>query len=263
MSTPTKTIALISGANTGIGEATARILAQDHGFHVLIGSRNLEAGQKVADSITSQGHSASAIQLDITSDASIAAAVRQIEQEHGGVLDVLINNAGILIDYLLHGRTEPSSSSDKDGKKEEDYPSTREIFTRTMLTNVVGTACLTDACVPLLRRSTHPRVIFVSSIMGSIKEATVKSNMWYPIDYKAYDTSKAGVNMLTVQYARILEDVGASVNAVCPGLVRSQLTRYSMGDPPEVGARRIVELAIAEKGGPTATFTNIHGPIAW
>lgn len=236
--------------NTQIGEATAKILARDHGFHVLIGSRNLEAGEKVATSITSQGYSASAIQLDITSDASVTAAVGKIEQDHG-VLDVLINNAGILIDYVP-GVTEASKDL-----------TTREIFTRTMMTNVVGTACLTDACVPLLRKADHPRVIFVSSIMGSIKEATVKTNMWYPIDYKAYDTSKAGVNMLAVQYARILEDAGASVNAVCPGLVRSALTRYEMGDPPEVGAKRIVELAIAEKGGPTGTFSNIHGPIAW
>ncbi|KAJ9621114.1 hypothetical protein H2204_012008 [Knufia peltigerae] len=254
MSTTQKTIALISGANTGIGEATARILARDHGFHVLVGSRNLEAGEKVAKSITSQGHSAEAVQLDVTSDASIAAAVDKIEKDFG-LLDVLVNNAGILIDYV------PGVNESTKGL------TTREIFTRTVSVNVVGTACLTDACVPLLRKAAaarhHPRVVFVSSIMGSIQEAGVKTNPWYPLDYKAYDTSKAGVDMLAVQYSRILEDVGASVNAVCPGLVRSALTRYTMGETPEVGARRIVELATAEEGGPTGTFTNIHGPIAW
>jgi NAD(P)-dependent dehydrogenase (short-subunit alcohol dehydrogenase family) len=88
-----------------------------------------------------------------------------------------------------------------------------------MTTNVIGTAVLTEALLPLLRKSSHPRLIFVSSRMGSLHQATVKDTPFYPIDYKAYDASKAAVNMLVLNYARILEDVGGKVNAVCPQLV--------------------------------------------
>ena len=240
-----KTIALISGANSGIGLAAATQLARDHGFHVIIGSRNAEAGGKAAAALKEDGHSASSVQLDITSDESIAAAVGQIERDFG-VLDVLINNAGVMLDTRKEGL------------------STRELFTESFSTNTIGAACLTEACLPLLHKSKLPRVLFVSSRMGSVSESTDKSTAWYKIDYRAYDCSKAALNMLAVNYARILEDCGAMVNAVCPGLVQTKLTGYHpYGTLPETGAERIVELATASNGGPTATFSAKDGVIAW
>lgn len=238
------TVTLITGANQGIGLATATILAKEHRHHVIIGSRNADAGAKIAESLTAEGHAASSVQLDLESEDSIDGVVKFIQSTFGK-LDVLINNAGILIDGKIKNQT------------------TRELFTQTMSTNVIGTACLTEKLVPLLQKSTLPRVVFLSSIMGSITVSTDRTTAWYPIDYKAYDASKAAVAMLAVNYARILRDAGGLVNVACPGLVSTNLTGYSMGTTPEIGAQHIVELATLGKDGPTATFSNKEGSIPW
>ena len=244
-----KTVAFISGANSGIGLAAATQLAKDHGYHVIIGSRNAAAGEKVVAALISDGHSASSVQLDVTSDESITAAVRKVEQEFG-VLDVLVNNAGILID--------------KGGIESRLALPTRELFDRTLSTNIIGAACLTEACLPLLRKAELPRLVFVSSRMGSVSEATNKQTVYYGTDYKAYDCSKAALNMLALNYARMMDDGNAMVNVVCPGLVKTKLTNETRyGTSTEVGAQRIVELATAAKGGPTFSFTDRDGVIPW
>ena len=246
-----ETIVLISGANAGIGLAVATQLAKDHGYHVIIGSRKVAAGEKVAAALVADGFSATAVQLDVTSDESIVAATSWIEREFG-VLDVLINNAGILLDYVP-GLTDAYKSL-----------STRDLFNQTFSTNIIGVACLTEACLPLLRKSELPRLVFVSSRMGSLSEATNKSTMFYSLDYKAYDASKAALNMLALNYARILDNDGAMVNVACPGLVKTKLTNdHPYGSSTELGAQRIVQLATASKGGPTATFSDRDGSIPW
>ncbi|MCJ1241521.1 hypothetical protein MMC14_009526 [Varicellaria rhodocarpa] len=246
-----ETVALISGANSGIGLAVATQLAKDHRYYVIVGSRNAAAGEKVAAILMAEGYSASSVQLDISSDESIAAATSWIERKFG-VLDVLVNNAGILLDYVP-GHLEAHKDL-----------STRELFSQTLSTNIIGAACLTEACLPLLRKSEVPRLLFVSSRMGSISEATNKSTPYYSIDYKAYDCSKAALNMLALNYARILDDDGGMVNAVCPGLVKTKLTNHHpWGSSTEEGAQRIVELAAASKGGPTAEFSDRNGSIPW
>ncbi len=248
MTTAKKIIALISGANTGIGLAVATQLAKNHGYHVVIGSRNEAAGKEAAAALVTDGFAASSVQLDLCSDESIAAAVSWIEHEFG-VLDVLINNAGILLDRVREGT---------------EQLSTRELFSQTFGTNVIGTACLTEACLPLLRKSDFARLVFVSSRMGSLELSTNKETLYYNIDYKAYDSSKAALHMLALNYARILNDTGALVNVACPGLVQTKLTNYhAWGTSTDVGAQRIVELATAEKGGPTATFSDKDGSIPW
>ena len=239
------TIALISGANAGIGLAVATQLAKDHGYHVVVGSRKADAGEKVAAALVADGYPASSVQLDVSSDESITAATGWIEREFG-VLDVLINNAGVLLDRADSGL------------------STRDLFTQTFSPNVIGAACLTEACLPLLRKSKLPRLLFVSSTMGSLSVTTDKTTPFYSTDYKAYDSSKAALNMLALNYARILDGDGAMVNAVCPGLVQTKLTNnHPMGSSTELGAQRIVELATASKGGPTATFSDRNGSIPW
>jgi len=239
------TIALISGANQGIGLATATRLAKEHGYHIVIGSRDASAGAHVASSFQESGYKASSIQLDLNSQDSIDAAAKVIEEKFGR-LDVLINNAGILIDGVIPGQ------------------STRDLFTQTFNTNVIGTACLTEALLPLLRKSPLPRIVFVSSRMGSLSEATNKGMPFYHSDFKAYDASKAAVNMLALNYARILDPVAGKINVVCPGLVN---TRLSFNNPegvrPEIGAQRIVELAVFGEEGATATFSDRDGEIPW
>lgn len=246
-----QTVVLISGANCGIGLAVATQLAKDHGYHVIIGSRNAVAGEQAAAALAADGYSASSVQLNVSSDESIAAATSSIESEFG-VLDVLINNAGILLDYV------PGVLEAHKGL------STRELFGQTFSTNIIGAACLTEACLPLLRKSELPRLLFVSSRMGSLSEATNKSTSFYSMDYKAYDSSKVALNMLALNYARILEGDGAMVNAVCPGLVRTKLTNdHPWGSSTELGAQRIVAMATASKGGPTATFSDREGSVPW
>ncbi|KAH6684083.1 putative short chain dehydrogenase family protein [Halenospora varia] len=245
--TTTKTIALITGANQGIGNATATRLAKEHSYHVIIGSRSLSAGQTLVSTLKSQGLSADAVQLDLQSDDSIAAATKYLTETYGH-LDVLVNNAGVLLDV----RGEMNM---------------REMFETTFSTNVTGTAVLTKSLLPLLRASTQrPRVIFVSSRMGSLSESLNKDTAWYAADYQAYDASKAAVNILTANYARILADKEARVNAVCPGLVATNLTGYvSYGTSPEMGATRIVELATVtgNESDITGTFSDRDGVVPW
>lgn len=240
------TITLVTGANQGIGLATATILAKVHKHHVIIGARNAEAGARAAAQLRADGGSASCVELDLSSDVSIEAAVKTIERDHGRI-DNLINNAGVLLD----------------GKNPDQ--STRQLFEDTFATNVIGTAVLTEAFLPLLRKSSNPNLVFVSSRMGSLSQATVKGTIFYAVDYKAYDSSKAALNLLALNYARILEDVGAKVNVVCPQLVKTNLTGWTdYGITPEMGAERIVELATLKRDDTlNGTFSDRDGPIAW
>lgn len=241
-----KTIAFISGANQGIGLATATILAREHNYHVIIGSRVIENGRKAADQLKSEGLSADTVQLDLQSDDSIAAATAYLTETYDHI-DVLINNASVLLDRA-------------------NLP-IRELYDTTFSTNVAGTACLTESLLPLLRKSAErPRLVFVSTCMGSLAVSLDPSTPWYHSDYRAYDASKAAVNMLMINYSRILADKQARVNAVCPGLVATNLTGYiKFGTTPEVGARRVVGLATVtgENSDVTGTFSNRDGNLPW
>lgn len=239
-------VALVTGANSGIGEAVAHQLARQPDHHVIIAARNQEAGAKVVADLVAAGHSASSVQLDLTSDESIAKAVQQIQDAHGK-LDILVNNAGGGVDQL------PGLSP-------------REIFAKDFDLNVTGTAILTDALLPLLTKSAAPRVVFVSSGLASIGMSCDKTSPWYDPGYetKGYSCSKAGMNRLVGTYSRLLSGAGGRVNAVCPGFVKTKLTGYAEGGrTPEQGAKRIVEMALLSDDGPTATFSNENGPLPW
>ncbi|TVY84575.1 Short-chain dehydrogenase/reductase tropE [Lachnellula suecica] len=245
MSTQSKTIVLITGSNTGIGLATARKLAAQPNYHVIIGSRNAAAGAEAAASLKAENPSAdvSSVLIDLVSDDTINTAVEHISSTHGR-LDVLINNAGVLL--------------------ERAGLNTRDLFQQTFATNVFGAACLTEACLPLLRKSSLPRLVFVSSRMGSLELTLDKTTPYYAIDYKAYDASKAALNMLALNYKRILDDKGGLVNVACPGLVSTKLTNFYPGAlTPEVGAERIAELAMLSEGSVNGTFSDRNGEIAW
>ncbi|CVL08246.1 hypothetical protein FPRO06_12699 [Fusarium proliferatum] len=239
-----RTLALVTGSTQGIGLAVAKELAIKHNYHVLLGVRNTNAGEEIASDLQKDGHQASVVELDLTSPESIDKAVKHIEEKYG-YLDVLINNAAVLLDF-------------------DKGLSAWDLFSKTFTTNVVGTGCLTQSTLPLLRKAKNapPRIVFVSSVMGSLTKATDETTIYYNIDYKAYDASKAAVNMLMLNFARELRDVGGKVNCVCPGLVKTGLSGYhEWGTTPEVGAERVVEMATIGEDGPTRTFSDRSGEL--
>ncbi|KIX05649.1 uncharacterized protein Z518_03621 [Rhinocladiella mackenziei CBS 650.93] len=244
-----RTIALISGANKGIGLAVTSTLASQHGYHVIVGSRNLEAGEQFAASLRAAGHGASSVQLDLNSESSINATIQTINQEFG-YLDVLVNNAAIFHDVIPW----------------IDRPTLGafELFSTTFATNVVGTAVLTDGLLSLLQKAQAKpaRIVFVSGRLGSLTYA-FEDKKRFP-DWKAYSASKAAVNMLTIKYAELLEDEGMKVNVWIPALWTQICPDNAEGSVlPEVGAIGIVRMATLEEDGPIGTFSDRNGPLAW
>lgn len=261
MASTTPRVALITGANRGIGRAVAERLAKTHNHHVIIGARNAEDGQAAADHLTAQGFQASAVQLDINSDESTVAAVKHIQDVHGK-LDALVNNAAVFV------FDEPSGP--------DSLVALRDVYRRTFETNVSGTGVLTEALLPLLRKSDRPRVVFVGSESGSLGRTRDGAGLdpdgdGGPVYHKVYRASKTAVNMLTVAFARELRDVGGLVNAVCPGFTATRMTApageevlAAHAGTPAMAAERIVEMATLEgSGAVTATFSNRHGAILW
>ncbi len=233
-------IALITGANKGIGFEVARQLA-DKGYTVLLGARDRQRGEGAAAKITG----AVAVALDVDSAQSVTAAAREIEQNYG-CLDVLVNNAGI--------------GDDTDG-----LPGVAklEAVRRTFETNFFGALTVTQAMVPLLRKSAAARIVNVSSTLGSITFQADPNNPFAAFRSIGYAGSKAALNMLTVNLAAELRDNGAKVNSACPGYVATDINNHSGPRTVEQGAAIIVHLATLDADGPTGGFFDDNGSIAW
>ncbi len=232
-------VALVTGANKGIGKEIARQLA-DAGLTVYVGSRDAARGERAVGEI---GGDTRLLVLDVTDDASIADAARQV-----GTLDILVNNAGI----------------SGDGKTPDQQDSST--FRRIYETNVFGVVAVTNAFLPALRRSAHPRIVNVSSGTGSLTWATDPQSRHWPGRYAAYRSSKTALNALTVFYAHNLADDGIKVNALAPGLRRTDLnaTAAASGGDPAEAAAGAVRLALLPDDGPTGEFFSWDGtPVPW
>ncbi|MER5905059.1 SDR family NAD(P)-dependent oxidoreductase [Streptomyces mirabilis] len=227
------TITLITGANKGIGFETARqLLAVGH--VVYLGARDVERGQQAAAALD-----AKFVQLDVTDDASVHSALAAIDAAEGR-LDVLVNNAGILGDGTLDGPT----------------------ALRAFDTNAVGLVRVTEAALPLLRKSANPTVVTVSSSAGSFWAVTNPDRPEYALPLALYSASKAAATMLTVQYAKA--HPGIKFNAVEPGTTATDLTAaFGVGRTPEESARVVVRLATLDADGPTGTFQDENGKVHW
>jgi NAD(P)-dependent dehydrogenase (short-subunit alcohol dehydrogenase family) len=227
------TVTLITGANKGLGYETARRLIE-LGHTVYIGARSAELGEKAAAEL-----GARFVQLDVTDDASVATALGVIG-ERDGHLDVLVNNAGI------------SPAADVSG------PVALQVFD----TNAIGVIRVTQAALPLLRKSGNPVVVNVSSALGSFWAVTNPERRQFHYPSIMYGASKAAVSMLTVQYAKALPDI--KFNAVEPGFTATDLTPASgAGQPVEKGAEVIVRMATIGQDGPTGTFQENEDELAW
>jgi NAD(P)-dependent dehydrogenase (short-subunit alcohol dehydrogenase family) len=244
-------IALITGANQGIGLQIAKEMAQ-HGFTVLVGSRNFENGGTAAKSIGANAH---ALQLDVTDRASIAAAVERVRSEFGR-LDVLVNNAAI-----GHAGERGRSLGEMLQSSRASVASLDEVRT-VFETNVFGVLAVTQAMLPLLREAPAARIVNIGSGVGSLtlnSDPTWEYRTGYGVTYAA---SKTALNAITLSFAIELEGTNIKVNVVSPGFTKTALNNFAGTDSIEEGAREPVRVAL-EEDGPTGTFSGPSGPLPW
>lgn len=237
----TQRIALVTGANKGIGYAIAQQLAQA-GVRVILGVRDAQRGQAAVASLRAQGLDVSAVALDVTDEASISAAAAAIQTEHSR-LDILVNNAGI----FDPADAPPSKAS-------------LAAVRRTMETNFFGVLAVTQAMLPLLRAAPAGRIVNLSSSLGSLTLNGDPSSTYYAAQYIGYNASKAALNMLTVQLHEELKGTGMVVNSVSPGFVKTDLTGYGTMTPEE-GARLPVQFALT--GTESGLFFEPGGRTPW
>lgn len=237
-------IALVTGANKGIGLEIARQLAQA-GVFVIIGARDAARARAALADLAAQGLTAQSVSIDLNDDASIAAAAQTILAEHGR-LDILVNNAGIV--DAADGP--PSASS-------------AQAVRRIMDTNFVGTLAVTQAMLPLLRLSPAARIVNLSSSLGSLTLNGDPASPYYAARLIGYNASKAAVNMLTVQLAEELRGTSIVVNSVSPGYVKTDLTGHQGYMTAQQGAKLPVEYALLGEGAVSGTFVEAGGVTPW
>jgi NAD(P)-dependent dehydrogenase (short-subunit alcohol dehydrogenase family) len=246
-----KRVALVTGANQGIGLEIATQLS-GHGFTVLLGSRDLAKGEVAAKGI---GPQASAIQLDVTDQASIAAAATRIGSEFGR-LDVLVNNAGI-----SHAG-EPGASFDEVIQANLLTNASLDDIRTVWETNVFGVIAVTQAMLPLLRKAPAARIVNIGSGAGSLA-ANVDPDYPYRSIAGNYTASKTAAHGVAVAFALALEAEDIKVNIADPGYTATALNAFTGHRTVEQGARRAVELALLGPDGPTGTLSDEDGPVAW
>lgn len=247
-----KPVALITGANKGIGLQIAKDLAAQ-GFTVLVGSRNLERGEAAAKSI---GADARALQIDVANQGSIAAAAERIRSELGR-LDVLVNNAGI-----SHAG-KPGTPLEEIAKSGRPSVASLDEVRTVFETNVFGVIAVTQAMLPLLREAPAARIVNVSSSAGSL---TINSDPNFPhrsMFGAVYSPSKTALNAITLAFAIELESTGIKVNAACPGFTSTDLNNFAGTRTVQEAAREPVRLALLDENGPTGTFSDEDGPLPW
>jgi len=240
----TDRIALVTGANKGIGLEIARQLAQA-GVTVIIGARDPGRARAAVIEMSQTGLLVQSVALDLQDLPSIAAAVETIRAEHGR-LDILVNNAGIV--------------DAEDGPPTSGSPAA---VRRIIDTNFVGTLAVTQAMLPLLRLSSAARIVNLSSSLGSLALNGDPSSPYYSARLIGYNASKAALNMLTVQLAEELRDTPHVINSVSPGYVKTDLTGQNGFMTPEEGARLPVEYALLGDDAVSGRFVEATGATPW
>ncbi len=240
-----KRIALVTGANKGLGLETARQLASE-GVTVLMASRNREKGTAAVQKLKEEGLSVEFVQLEVTSESEVDALVKYIDDTYGK-LDVLVNNAGI-----MHGG-EPTGVNTAEIVK-------AEVLRETFDVNFFSLVSLTQKMLPLLRKSETGKIINVSSILGSNTVQSDETSPWSGIKPFAYNASKSALNSFTVHLAAALKDTNIKVNSAHPGWVKTDLGGKNAPLEAPEGAKTSVSLSAADF---TGKFVHNGEEIAW
>lgn len=240
----TKKIALVTGANKGIGLEIARRLAQA-GMKVVLGARDSARGQQAAAELATDGLDVETVAIDLNDEQTIAAANETIASRYGR-LDILVNNAGIV-------------------DAEDGPPSVGSVAAarRLMETNFIGTLAVTQAMLPLLRRSQAGRIVNLATTLGSLSINGDPTSPYYEARLIGYNASKAALNMLTVQLAAELKGSGIAVNSVAPGYVKTDLTGGNGFMTAKEGACLPVEYALLADGAVSGRFVEPAGNAPW
>lgn len=236
-------IALITGANKGIGLEIARQLGAQ-GITVLIGVRDENRGREAAEKLQAEQINAHIVQLDVTNQDSIDEAASHIKSEFGK-LDILVNNAGIAVENV------PPSQLDM------------EVLRRTYDTNFFGVFAVTKAMLPLLRKSDAGRIVNMSSGLGSLAQNTDPNYEYAEVKLLGYNSSKTSLNAMTIQFAHELKDTPIKVNSADPGYVATDLNSYGGSRTVQQGASAPVRLATLPADGPTGGFFDENGIVPW
>jgi len=243
-------IALVTGANRGLGLATARRLGELD-MTVIVGSRDAARGAQAAAMLRREGIAVEPLRLDVASLPSIRSAGAEVERRHGR-LDVLVNNAGVL----------PEATA-----AQADRPIDAELLRRTFETNVFGAAAVAQAMLDLLRRSDAGRVVNVSSTMGSLSDQADPASPYHGLVLPAYQASKAALNSLTIGLSKALADTAIKVNSVCPGWAQTDLggpeNRAAAPLSADEAAKAVVAAATVDADGPSGAFLSAAGAVPW
>jgi NAD(P)-dependent dehydrogenase (short-subunit alcohol dehydrogenase family) len=236
-------VALITGANKGIGFETARQLAR-LGITVLLGARDSKRGRQAVESLRGEGLEVRLVVLDVTDQSTIEAAAAQIEREFGR-LDILVNNAGVFLEK------QPASECQLENLR------------RTFETNFFGAFAVTKALLPLIRKAEAGRIVNLASDLASLGNTSDPRWALYEHVYFAYASSKVAINAMTVALAKDLRDTPIKVNSADPGFTATDMNGHSGPKQPEQAALVPVQLATLPPDGPTGGFFDENGPVPW
>ena len=242
-----KRIALVTGANKGLGFETSRALAKN-GIKVLLGSRNLERGEKAVEALKKEGLDVELLHIDVSNADSIKNAVTEIKSKYEK-LDILVNNAG-----MIH--------KDEDWQANTTKEVSVTILKDTFETNFFGLVDLTQQLLPLIKKSENGNIVNVSSILGSLNAGNDSKSDYYNVKPFAYNSSKAALNSFTIHLAAVLKDDNIKVNSAHPGWVKTDLGSQYAPLTVEEGAKTIVDLAL-ENSDETSKFIHLGEEIPW
>jgi NAD(P)-dependent dehydrogenase (short-subunit alcohol dehydrogenase family) len=237
-------IALVTGANRGLGFEISRQLGRK-GMIVVAGAREGADASSTAERLKSEGIDAHSVILDVTAPSTVDVLPTLLEVQFGG-LDVLVNNAGVLLDA---------------GAKPSELDA--EVLRATFEINVFGAFAVTQALLPLIRQSSFGRIVNMSSSLGSLAGIGDPASPFYQVACPAYQASKVALNALTVLFAKELKDTSVKVNSACPGWVRTAIGTDRAPLSVEEGADTPVWLATLPDDGPTGGFFNSRKPAPW